>query len=295
MVEPTEAEPAEPHTLMLRDEGGVALTEYLRTHTLSVPQTLRFTLGVARILAGVHKARAIHKDIGPANLLIHPETLAPTLIDFNIAGEISQAEAAADVQTGIARTLSYMSPEQTGRTGRAPDQRSDLYSLGITLYELLTGHKPFESTDLLELVHDHLVRVPEPPITRNPEIAQITSDLVMRLLEKEPSRRYQSADGLAQDLSRIHPQHALHAGPVRFRHTPHPTGQAHRARDRGASRAKPWPAPAAATRPACSSRGPQAWARPHCWPSCGRCWRARRPGWSLRNWKSNQPTPPAPP
>ena len=195
--------PAEPNTLVMQDEGAVALTDYLRTHKLDTKQVLAYGTALAHIIARVHKAGVLHKDIGPANLLIHPETLQPTLIDFNIAAELSAQHAVAEGQTGMAGTLSYMSPEQTGRTGGTPDQRSDLYSLGITLYELLTHRKPFESTDLLELVHDHLVRVPEAPITLNPAVPQMLSDVVMRLLEKEPDRRYQSAEGLIQDLGLI--------------------------------------------------------------------------------------------
>ncbi|MBT9523986.1 MAG: AAA family ATPase [Rhizobacter sp.] len=195
--------PAEPNTLVMQDEGAVSLTDYLRTHKLDTEQVLAYGTALTHIIARVHKAGVLHKDIGPANLLIHPETLQPTLIDFNIAAELSAQHAVAEVQTGMAGTLSYMSPEQTGRTGGIPDQRSDLYSLGITLYELLTHRKPFESTDLLELVHDHLVRVPEAPVTLNPAVPQMLSDVVMRLLEKEPDRRYQSAEGLIQDLGLI--------------------------------------------------------------------------------------------
>ena len=194
---------AEAHTLVMEDSGGVSLADHLREHTLAVPQVLAYAAAVARTLAEVHKAGVIHRDIGPANLLIHPQTLAPTLIDFNIAGDIGQEQDADDTEGGIAGTLSYMSPEQTGRTANRPDQRSDLYSLGITLYELLAGRKPFESTDLLELVHAHLVVVPDAPAVVNPAVPQIVSDLVMRLLEKEPDRRYQSAEGLLQDLERI--------------------------------------------------------------------------------------------
>ncbi len=198
---------AEPHTLVLEDKGAGSLADYSREHTLDTPQVLAYATAVARILADVHKAGVIHRDIGPANLLIHPQTLAPTLIDFNIAGLLLGDEGgepdAEDAQGGIAGTLSYMSPEQTGRTANRPDQRSDLYSLGITLYELLAGRKPFESTDLLELVHAHLVLVPEAPAAVNTAVPQTVSDLVMRLLEKEPDRRYQSAEGLLQDLERI--------------------------------------------------------------------------------------------
>ncbi|MBX3624010.1 MAG: AAA family ATPase [Rhizobacter sp.] len=196
-------------TLVLRDEGGVSLADYLREHSLSVAQAVDYALGAARILAAVHKAGVVHKDIGPGNLLIHPETLAPTLIDFNISVlATADTGAKADAKAGaaeaeIAGTWAYMSPEHTGRTGRVPDARSDLYSFGVTLYQALVGHKPFETEDLLELVHAHLVQMPEAPAARVPELPAVLSDMVMRLLAKEPEKRYQSAEGLAQDLQRL--------------------------------------------------------------------------------------------
>ncbi|MBL0726457.1 AAA family ATPase [Piscinibacter sp. HJYY11] len=189
-------------TLVLRDDGGIALTDYLRDRTLSTTQAVDYALGAARILAAVHKAGVVHKDIGPGNLLIHPETLAPTLIDFNIS-VLAGAEAAAAADAEISGTWAYMSPEHTGRTGRAPDARSDLYSFGMTLYQVLVGRKPFETEDLLELVHAHLVQMPEAPATLVPEVPAVLSDIVMRLVAKEPEKRYQSAEGLAQDLQRL--------------------------------------------------------------------------------------------
>ncbi len=205
--------PPEPDTLVFQDEGAVALADYLRTHKLDVEQVLAYGTALARILAQVHKAGVIHKDIGPANLLIHPDTLAPTLIDFNIAAVASADATAATATDGnIAGTWAYMSPEHTGRTGRAPDARSDLYSLGVTLYQVLTGRKPFQSEDLLELVHAHLVQMPEAPAEVVPALPCLLSDVVMRLLAKEPEKRYQSAEGLVQDLQRL--QRALAAGHV---------------------------------------------------------------------------------
>ncbi|MEY4562120.1 MAG: hypothetical protein RLZZ618_1397, partial [Pseudomonadota bacterium] len=194
--------PAEANTVLLKDEGASALSSYLASHKLSPAQLVAFTTAFARILSAVHKTGVVHKDICPANVLIHPGTLQPTLIDFNIATGPGYREDPA-AQTEMVGTWAYMSPEHTGRTGRATDSRSDLYSLGITLYEVLTGQKPFRSEDLLELVHDHLVRVPDAPSVVNPEVPALLSDVVMRLLEKEPDRRYQSAEGLGLDLTRI--------------------------------------------------------------------------------------------
>jgi GAF domain-containing protein len=202
---PVVLETPAPDTLVLRDDGGIALADFLREHRLGIDQVVAYALGAARILAAVHKAGVVHKDIGPGNLLIHPETLAPTLIDFNISvlagAQAPTGSAAAEGE--IAGTWAYMSPEHTGRTGRAPDARSDLYSFGVTLYQVLTGRKPFETEDLLELVHAHLVQMPEAPTAFVAEVPTVLSDMVMRLLAKEPEKRYQSAEGLAQDLQRL--------------------------------------------------------------------------------------------
>jgi HPt (histidine-containing phosphotransfer) domain-containing protein len=194
------APPTDRATVMLKDDGAISLSAYLQDKPLSIAQCVDFTIRVATILAQVHKAGVIHKDIGPQNLLIQPDTLAPTLFDFNIAGDLADQKDSVEADGALAGTLAYMSPEQTGRTGRAADQRSDLYSLGVTLFQMLTGRKPFESEDVLELVHDHLVRIPDAPASLNAEVPQVLSDLVLRLLEKEPDRRYQSGEGLVQDL-----------------------------------------------------------------------------------------------
>ncbi|RYX95585.1 MAG: GAF domain-containing protein [Comamonadaceae bacterium] len=156
---------------------------------------------LARILAEVHRAGVIHGDISPANILVSPAFNA-VLIDFDLAAlAAQQLEAGTDRQ--VAGTLGYMAPEQTGRTGRAVDQRADLYSLGATLYELATGHPPFERADALQLIHDHLVREPVAPRDADARIPDGLSDIIVRLLAKAPEQRYQSAEGLLHDLERL--------------------------------------------------------------------------------------------
>jgi diguanylate cyclase (GGDEF)-like protein len=189
--------------LIFVDEQAESLAKWLINKKLSVPQQIQLAIELALVLSQVHKAGVIHKDINPANILLSGADKHPVLIDFNISSCFAQERLGFTHQSHIAGTLAYMPPEQTGRTGRAVDQRSDLYALGVTLYELATGRKPFESEDLLEMIHDHLVRQPVPPLQVQPDMPQALSDIIMRLLEKEADRRYQSAEGLSRDLSRL--------------------------------------------------------------------------------------------
>ncbi|AKJ28935.1 diguanylate cyclase [Caldimonas brevitalea] len=200
----------EPNTLAMRDEGGVPLSTVMQRTPLGLSEVVRFGCALAGVLANVHRAGVIHKDINPSNILVSGPLQQPTLIDFSISSNAAEERPGFTHQSHIAGTLAYMSPEQTGRTGRSVDSRADLYALGVTLYELTTGRKPFVSDDLLELVHDHLVQVPVAPASVQPDVPQNLSDVIMRLLEKEPDHRYQSAQGLAYDLARV--QEALQKG-----------------------------------------------------------------------------------
>ncbi|HZE93010.1 MAG TPA: AAA family ATPase, partial [Rhizobacter sp.] len=189
--------------LVLEDVSGIALAQALQGQLLSVGQKIDLALELARIVAEVHRHGVVHRDINPANILVSGPTWRPTLIDFNLASSFAEERPGFTHESAITGTLAYLAPEQTGRTSRAVDQRADLYSLGATFYELAIGRPPFEGTDPLELIRDHLARVPMSPSQVDPAVPALLSDIVMRLLEKEPDRRYQSADGLAHDLARL--------------------------------------------------------------------------------------------
>ena len=175
--------------LVLRDLGGESLRD-LRARRPDLPLLARLDLALAicDALAAVHAAGVVHRDVKPANIIVQADGRVQ-LIDFS-------APAPGE------GTLQYMSPEQTGRTGRDVDHRSDYYALGVTLYELLTGRLPFAADDPLELVHAHLARVPPPPVSLSPDLGDTLSQLVLRLLEKAPEARYQSLAGLRHDLAR---------------------------------------------------------------------------------------------
>lgn len=193
----------EPGMLALED-GGEPLVPLGWAEQPALPALLVLSQTLAQTLAAVHQAGVIHGDICPRNILLSDPQGRPTLLDFDQASSAALARPRSlEQRRSIAGTLAYMSPEQTGRTGRPVDERADLYSLGVTLYELAVGRLPFASDDPLELIHGHLVQVPVAPATLNPHLPQQLSDMIMRLLEKEAGNRYQSAAGLAHDLARL--------------------------------------------------------------------------------------------
>ncbi len=185
--------------LVLRDDGGAALEGH---GTLAPETVLDIARRLARALAGIHRRGVLHLDISPANILLGPGG-APLLIDFHLATLAAEERRGFTHHNEIAGTLAYMAPELTGRIGQGIDHRADLYALGATLYELATGTPPFGHGDPLRLMRDLIATLPVPPIARAPALAPLLSDIMMRLLEKEPDHRYQSAEGLADDLDRL--------------------------------------------------------------------------------------------
>src|SRR5262249_17655789 len=157
---------------------------------------------LAAALTGLHKRNVIHKDVKPANVLVDPRTGQVRLMGFGIASRLPRERQARAPFEFIAGTLPYMAPEQTGRMNRSIDSRSDLYALGVTLYEMLTGSLPFTSSDPMELVHSHIARQPVPPIERLKDIPGSVSAIIMKLLAKTAEERYQTAAGAESDLRR---------------------------------------------------------------------------------------------
>jgi predicted ATPase len=188
-------------TICFQDDGGVPISSLAQARTFSVGELLELALALAGTIAAIHRLGVVHRDLNPSNILLVGPGLRPVVIDFDIASTSAEERPAFTARAEIQGTLAYIAPEQTGRTGRSLDQRADLYAFGATLYELATGHTPFEGDDAFAIICDHLLRVPTPPATVDPEIPQALSDIIMRLLQKEPDRRYQSADGVAADLS----------------------------------------------------------------------------------------------
>ncbi|HZI13099.1 MAG TPA: AAA family ATPase [Myxococcus sp.] len=186
--------------IVMPDTGALALKALLARASLKLEEALTVASRVAGALAGLHRRNIIHKDINPANVVIHPERGDVKLIDFGIAAALSREASTLRNLNVLEGTLGYVSPEQTGRMSRAVDYRTDFYSLGATLYELLVGEPPFVGSDAMELVHAHIARAPVPPHVRRPELPRAVSDIVLKLLAKDPEHRYQSGHGLQADL-----------------------------------------------------------------------------------------------
>ena len=186
--------------IITEDFGAIRLKDYIASDRLTMEDFLAIALQLASGLAAIHAGSVVFKDIKPENIVISPESKIVKYIDFGIATHLNQETQEAIGLRKLKGTLLYMSPEQTGRMNRSLDYRTDFYSLGITFYELLMGHLPFEAEDPIEIIHCHLAKPAIPPATINPTIPLPVSNIIMKLLEKNAEDRYQSATGLHKDL-----------------------------------------------------------------------------------------------
>ncbi len=182
---------------------GVTLDEWARTrhgNRINLADFFTISCALAEIIDNVHKAGIIHGGIKPHNILIQPETLDIRLIDFITPFDVRDVSHFSYDRSLVEGTLAYTSPEQTGRINHRVDFTTDLYSMGIVIYEFLTGKLPFFSTDPLELIHSHLAEEAPPVHELNPEIPPVLSKIIAKLTLKQPEKRYQSGSGLLADL-----------------------------------------------------------------------------------------------
>jgi PAS domain S-box-containing protein len=188
-------------TLVLEDPGGEPLDGLLGA-PLELGRFLRLGLGIAAVLGKAHQRGLVHKDVKPAHILVNRKTGEVKLTGFGIASRLLRERQAPAPPETIAGTLPYMAPEQTGRMNRSIDARSDLYALGVTFYQLLTGALPFSASDPMDWVHCHIARKPVPPADRLQTIPASVSAIILKLLAKTAEERYQTAAGVASDLRR---------------------------------------------------------------------------------------------
>jgi PAS domain S-box-containing protein len=186
--------------LILEGFYGETLKTFFKKQQLKLSSFLIIAIQLAEVLAQLHQDHIIHKNIQPQNIIICPNTLEAKITDFSSATRLSREIQRISSPHLLKGNLAYMSPEQTGRMNRVIDYRTDFYSLGVTFYEILTGILPFQANDALELVYCHIAKQPVPPHEVNPEIPQVVSAIVMKLLSKTAEERYQSGYGLKVDL-----------------------------------------------------------------------------------------------
>ncbi len=188
-----------PH-LVMEDLGGASLASLMKSRSFSQTEFLAVSRSLASTLEHLHRQRVIHKNLNPEHIIVHPETLATHLVDFSnsslLPKEIQDVTSAQQIEG----SLPYISPEQTGRMNRSIDRRSDLYSFGITLYEVLAGRLPFSATSELGWLHCHIGLAPFDLKDACPDCPRAVTKIVMKLLAKAPEDRYQSATGLRLDL-----------------------------------------------------------------------------------------------
>ena len=163
---------------------------------------MRVGVNLANAIGHLHRRGIVHKDIKPANVLVQSATGQVWLTGFGIASRLPRERQSPDAPEFLEGTLAYMAPEQTGRMNRSIDSRSDLYSLGVTLYEMLTGSLPFTASDPMEWVHCHIARKPMPPSERLKNSRLPVSAVVMKMLAKTAEERYLTAAGVESDLRR---------------------------------------------------------------------------------------------
>jgi len=205
--------------LVIEDFGGQPL-DVLLGEPLPLEQFLELAVRIASAVADVHRQGVVHKDLKPQNILVNRATGEVRLADFGLASRLPREQESARPAQMIEGSLPYMSPEQTGRMNRAVDSRTDLYSLGVLLYEMLAGRLPFEARDPPEWVHCHVARAPTPPSRVVADIPETVARIALKLLAKAAEDRYQTAAGLRHDLARC-----LEAWRARGRIDPFPLGE----------------------------------------------------------------------
>jgi predicted ATPase/HPt (histidine-containing phosphotransfer) domain-containing protein len=195
---------AGPALLVLDDFGGACPSG--APDGLALDRFFQLALSATRALGQLHDRRVIHKDVRPGHLLFDSKTGDLKLVGFQYATELTSEQQELTAIGRIRGSLPYMSPEQTGRIHRELDYRSDYYSLGATLFELCTGQLPFQATDAMGYVHAHLSKRAPLSSSLRPELPSMLSEILAKLLAKDPDERYQSSRGIVSDLERCEEQ-----------------------------------------------------------------------------------------
>ncbi|WP_437852124.1 AAA family ATPase [Sorangium sp. So ce363] len=186
--------------LVLKDTAGDELENYLAAcGSLDVDRCLELAISMAEAVRVLHGHGIVHGAVRPKSFLVSGDGQA-RILNYGVDAAVTRERESLYSDAVISDVLPYISPEQTGRMNRSVDHRSDLYSLGVLYYRMLTGAVPFQASDPLELIHAHIAHIPEHPAARNAAVPAALGDVVMKLLSKNAENRYQSASGLLADL-----------------------------------------------------------------------------------------------
>jgi PAS domain S-box-containing protein len=195
-IEKTQEGPA----LILEDFNAICFNDIIKNEPLDVKSFLSVSFQMINGLKAIHDQNIVHNDLHPGNILINPLNFLVKICDFSISFVLEKDNSSPLPLNRTKSNFAYIPPEQTGRINLSVDQRTDLYSIGALFYEMIAGKKPFDTEDPLELIHCHLAKTPVAPKNIQPDIPESISNIIMKLLSKNPEDRYQSCRGLKYDL-----------------------------------------------------------------------------------------------
>ena len=188
--------------LVMEDPEAQTLSVLIEEDDLDLLSSLEIAIRISDAVGDIHHQHIIHKDLKPHNILVNKDKTEIKVIDFGIATQLSREVLQTLNPEQVEGSIAYVSPEQTGRMNRPLDYRTDIYSLGVTLYHLFTKKLPFDAESSLELIHLHIAQQPIPPMEVNPAIPKVLSDIILKCMSKEAEHRYHSAYGLKYDLEK---------------------------------------------------------------------------------------------